>query len=268
MPGAASSSIPESGSVARPGKLGRRLRRATGGLTAGAVALVVILSWNPSDPASRQPAIPAPTALSVTSAPVTPSAAAVRWTLPGTSAPLPPPSAAAGPVGPAPYGVATRLVIAALGVDLPVVSGDIDVAGNAAAYPLCDVAQYLSHYVQPGEAGTVYLYGHAQRGMLLPLLKASRVDDGTALLGLAVTVYTSAGWRHVYRIFVVRRHATDFRLADEHAAGEERLVIQTSEGPTGTVPKLQIAARLMSRQEVPFGQAAPDAQPRVCAPAH
>ncbi len=163
-------------------------------------------------------------------------------------------------------GVATRLVIGYLGVDLPVVSGDLDPPGNTDSFPLCDVAQYLTFYVQPGMPGTTYLYAHARSGMLGPLLRASEVDDGAALLGQQVLVYTSGGWLFSYRIFVVNRHAVDFSLADEFAPGEERLVIQTSEGTNGTVPKLQIAAQPMWRISVPLSQAVPASNPRICAP--
>ena len=163
-------------------------------------------------------------------------------------------------------GVATRLVIAYLGVDLPVVSGDLDPPGNTDSFPLCDVAQYLTVYVQPGIPGTTYLFAHARNGMLGPLLQASEVDDGAALLGQQVLVYTSGGWLFAYQIFVVNRHALDFSLADEIAPGEQRLIVQTSEGTNGTVPKLQIAAQPMWRMSVPLAQAMPSPEPRICAP--
>ena len=62
----------------------------------------------------------------------------------------------------------------------------------------------------------------------------------------------------------MKRHATDFDLADEVRDGEERLILQTSEGPRGTIPKLQVAARLLSRQKGDVDEATPRARPREC----
>ncbi|HVM30864.1 MAG TPA: hypothetical protein VM305_08880 [Candidatus Limnocylindrales bacterium] len=160
--------------------------------------------------------------------------------------------------------VVSRLVIEALGVDLPVVSGALEVAGNRPGMPLCDVAQYLVAYRQPSQPGTTYLYAHAQRGMLLPLLTASERDNGQELMGLPVDVYTTDGTRYRYEILTVQRHATDYRLADSVRPGDRRLVIQTSEGPEGTVPKLQVAAELADSETVALDEARPSAEPRVC----
>lgn len=251
-------------------KAGGWRRRAFASLTVAAAATLTIggLYW--TTPEQRAPA---------SLATITSGYADPRAATPGVSPAIPvesPDSAVpaesqrsaipAESPDPAPSGVATRLVIAYLGVDLPVLPDYFEVPGNPNAYPLCDVAQYLSAYGQPGVPGAIYLYAHARRGMLLPLLEASKVDDGAALLGQLAMVYASDGSLHVYRIFVVKRHATDLSLADEIAPGEERLVIQTSEGPTGTVPKLQIAAHPISSEEVPQAPAPPSAEPRVCAP--
>jgi hypothetical protein len=163
-----------------------------------------------------------------------------------------------------PVGIATRIKIPSLNIDLPVVAGDLVVAGNADYYPLCDVAMYMPGFVQPGQPGTTYIYAHAQRGMFLPLLRASLVDDGAALVGALVEVYTSTDELHLYEIATVKRHATDLSLAD--AAGGEQLVLQTSEGPTGTVPKLQVAAKPVSVVPASSTDAQPSASPRVCRP--
>lgn len=162
-------------------------------------------------------------------------------------------------------GYASRLVISDLGIDLPVVSGQLsEVPENPDAFPLCDVAQYLAPYVQPGQVGTTYLFGHARRGMLRPLLEASKVRNGEQLVGARVLVYTSDARLHIYEIFAVKRHATDFALADDIAAGEHRLIVHTSEGPRGTLPKLQIAARPVEVVPAPISEAVPSAAPRIC----
>jgi hypothetical protein len=164
--------------------------------------------------------------------------------------PLPRPSGSAA-------GVATRIRIASLGIDLPIVAGD------DSAYPPCDVAAYVPTFAQPGQSGTTYIYAHAQKGMFLPLLRASLVDDGAALVGALVEVFTSDDTQHLYVITTVKRHATDLAIAD---AASEQLVLQTSEGPAGTVPKLQVAATPLSAVPAPAAEAQPSAQPRVCEP--
>ena len=175
---------------------------------------------------------------------------------PRTPGPVPTPSAGV---------VATRIRIPSLGIDLPMVSASLDFPGNVDFYPLCDVAMYLPGFVQPGQEGTTYIYAHAQRGMFAPLLKASEVSDGEGMLGALVEVYTSDNKLHVYEVSRVKRHATDLSLA-EVPPGEHQLVLQTSEGPTGTVPKLQVAARPLSVVDASESEANPEAKPRVCAP--
>lgn len=161
--------------------------------------------------------------------------------------------------------VATRVVLPALGIDLPVVSGDLKVPGNPPRYPLCDVAQYLTSFGQPGEGGTTYLYAHARRGMFLPLLLGSLREDGAGMVGALVEVHTTGSTLYVYQISEVKRHATDLSLARDAKPGEERLVLQTSEGPSGTVTKLQVAARLVESRASAESTNAPWPRPRVCA---
>jgi hypothetical protein len=172
------------------------------------------------------------------------------------------------PGSPTPSGlivaVATRIRIASLGIDLPVVPGDLAVPGNEDLYPLCDVAMFSPDFVQPGAAGTTYIYAHAQRGMFLPLLRASELNDGAALVGALVEVYTADSQLHLYEITTVKRHATDLSLAT--SASTEQLVLQTSEGPSGTVPKLQVAAKPVGVIPASQADAHPSAVPRVCRP--
>lgn len=141
----------------------------------------------------------------------------------------------------------------------------MDVDGNP-EFPPCDVAQYLPYYSQPGTAGTTYLYAHARQGMLLSMLQHSKVDEGAAMIGHDVSVYTSDGYRYDYSITVVRPHATDYSIADDIAPAEERLVVQTSEGRVGDPFKLQVAAAPVSSVQVPVSEANPSPQPRDCSP--
>lgn len=160
---------------------------------------------------------------------------------------------------------ATRIIIRYLGIDLPIVSRDRKVPDQGPdLYPPCDVAIYHTAFEQPGEPGTTYLYGHAREGMFLPLLEASMRDDGKELLGKVVRVYTSDDKLHLYRITQVKRHATDFSLVTDAAPDKEQLILQTSEGPRGTVPKLQVLAEPYDVRESTRDVARPPANPRAC----
>ena len=157
--------------------------------------------------------------------------------------------------------VATRVVIPRLQIDLPIIlqQGAEDQFGT---YPLCDVAMYLPFFSQPGSGRTTYLYAHARDGMFLPLLLASQVNDGKRLLGDLVQVYTSDNYVFTYQVSAVHRHTTD--LNDAFAATTETLYLQTSEGPAGTIPKLQVIAGFVSEDKANPKDAHPDAHPRIC----
>jgi hypothetical protein len=152
--------------------------------------------------------------------------------------------------------VATRVVIPALGIDLPIVTPDPN------AYPLCNVAMYLTALGQPGEGRATYLYAHARTGMFLPLLEQSRIDGGAHMLGMLVQVYTSDDQVFLYEISKVLPHQLDLDAALN--ATTEQLWLQTSEGPKGTKPKLQILALPLSSGPADPGAAHPTPHPVVC----
>lgn len=154
--------------------------------------------------------------------------------------------------------VATRVVVRRLGIDLPIMLQTADYG----EYPLCDVAMYLPMLGQPGQGRATYLYAHAQPGMFLPLLEESERNNGERMKGMAVEIYTSDDWRFVYTITEVRRHSTS--LDDAFHTTTERLWLQTSEGPHGTVPKLQVVADFLSAEKTDPKSAHPDAHPRIC----
>jgi hypothetical protein len=181
---------------------------------------------------------------------------------PSTSPPATPPPS----LPPSSGALASRIVIPSLGIDLPVIPGDLDVKGNKNFYPLCDVAMFMPGFVQPGQPGATYIYGHAQHGMFAPFLKQSQIDDGAAMLGALVELYTTDDQLYLYEIYKVKRHALDLSLAWNTPPGEHRLVLQTSEGVTGTVPKLQLAANLLSVVPADHAEANPTPHPRVCLP--
>jgi hypothetical protein len=154
--------------------------------------------------------------------------------------------------------VATRIVIRKLRIDLPVMLQ----TANYGDFPLCDVALYQPLLGQPGEGRATYIYAHAREGMFLPLLISSQDNNGARMIGDVVEVYTSDNDVFLYTIKEVHSGVLD--LNDAFATTTERLFLQTSEGPAGTVPKLQVIADFLSANQTDPTSAHPDAHPRIC----
>ena len=213
------------------------------GLAAGALSLTTPVAADPLpsvSPTFVSPTIAPPTTPLITFPPI-PSEAAP------SSSPTPPADR-----------VATRVRVAALDIDLPIVKP----SGTADAYPLCDVAMYIQELGQPGQGRATYLYAHARTGMFLPILDASLVQNGKSMLGMVVEVWTSDDQRFLYEITEVRRHQLDLNAALE-APGEE-LWLQTSEGPKGTPGKTQVIALPISQEAADPADAHPVAKPVAC----
>lgn len=220
-------------------------------LTASGVMLVAagLLSYTgPVD--AGVPASPPPT-----------TAAPAATPTPTPSPTFPPsvePSASLSPSPSAPSDrVSTRVVVPALGIDLPVVKPPGD-----NSYPLCDVAEYIQELGQPGQGRATYLYAHARTGMFLPILDASKVNNGAAMLGMLVQVYTSDDQLFLYEIVEVRRNQTS--LGDALAADTEQVWLQTSEGPRGTPGKTQVIADFLLSGPADPSEAHPVPKPVVC----
>jgi hypothetical protein len=155
-----------------------------------------------------------------------------------------PPIKSAGPsgsVGPQ-ESIATRIKVPALAIDLPIVASPPN-----EQFPLCYVAEYISldkHFAYPGLPQATYIYAHAQKGMFWPLLVASKVDNGVAMIGMWIEVYTDDNQRHIYKITEVIRGVLDNSASLDRAlqAKTDQLWLQTSEGPKETSTKLQIVA--------------------------
>ena len=155
--------------------------------------------------------------------------------------------------------VATRIVIRRLGIDLPIMLQ----TDNYGLFPLCDVALYQPLLGQPGQGRATYIYAHARAGMFLPLLTRSEAgDNGDSMKGMTVEIYTSDNWLFLYTIVEVRRHTTS--IDDAVNATTERLWMQTSEGPHGHVPKLQVVADFLSAEKTDPKSAHPAAHPKIC----
>lgn len=184
-----------------------------------------------------------------------PTPSLVLPTLPplGTAAPTPSPTIPADRL-------ATRVVIPALKIDLPIVKGPPN-------HVLCNVAMYAEApgLVQPGFPGSTYLYGHARKGMFLPLLDASKKNNGKAMLNMIVEVYTSDNMRLTYAISEVRRHVPKTTgFADPLSRKTDTLWLQTSEGPHGTPTVLQLVALPLTSEPADPADANPKPHPVVC----
>jgi len=154
--------------------------------------------------------------------------------------------------------VSTRVVIAKLRIDLPVIAQP----PGFGTFPLCDVAMYFTALGQPGSGRATYIYAHARVGMFLPLLTQSQNANGANMIGDIVEVYTSDNWLFLYEIFEVRRHVRDLNAALADTSGS--LWLQTSEGPSDAYPKLQVVAKFLSAQPTDPNAAHPAAHPRQC----
>jgi sortase (surface protein transpeptidase) len=190
-----------------------------------------------------------------------PSASIEAFSLPPlkSSGPSVAPSAADSPTG----AIATRIKVPALGIDLAVV-------GNAnEEFPLCDVAEYIvldKPLAYPGLPGSTYLYAHARTGMFLPLLTEARTNDGAAMIGMWVEVYTDDNQDHVYQISQVIRHVPDNATAFDRpvAAKTDQLWLQTSEGPIGYPYKMQVLAQPVGVVAASQADAHPTGKGTVC----
>ena len=194
---------------------------------------------------------------------------------PGASPPvflipsLPPAGGSPGPSVPLPssdpHRVATRIVIDALGIDLPVV-----VQPNS-GYPWCNVAMAIDdpRLGEPGQGRSVYLYAHARDGMFGPLYERITLGRGggaSSLIGLPVLVYTSDD--HVYEYAISKVHPrvpADTHFLDKpFAVKSETLWLQTSTGHGAELPKLQVEAVPFFDAPARHADAHPKAHPIVC----
>jgi hypothetical protein len=159
---------------------------------------------------------------------------------------------------------ATRVVVPALGIDLPVIDGND-------GYPYCNVAMYLSSsrkasedvFGQPGEGRATYIYAHARDGMFGPIYNlaiANRTPN--KMLGMIIQVYTSWNRVYLYEVRSVRLHITS--LDNAMSRGKEEIWLQTSEGPKGTPGKTQVIGRFLSVEDSTKKEARPKANPVKC----
>jgi hypothetical protein len=197
----------------------------------------------------------------VTAEPVQTPGPTAEALVPPTPSPLitlPPIGSAAPPsANPIPADrTVTRVRVAALNIDLPVI--------QSASVP-CGVALEYSdpHLGVPGQGRATYLYAHAQAGMFLPLLTQSQVSNGSKMKGMVVEVWTSDDQRFLYVITKVLRHVAAASAFDApFAAKTDEVWLQTSEGK-GAQPKLQVVADLLSQEAADHDVANPTPHPHA-----
>lgn len=233
-----------------------RARLAPAALTAAGVTLVAAGLLSYADPAAVSTGSPSPTAIGALPS-ATPTVTATASPSGAAASPSPSGSGAA-PSPSLSTRIATRVAIPALGIDLPVVRPPRD----PRAYPWCNVAMFIKELGQPGQDRATYLYAHAREGMFLPILEASRQNNGRRMLGRLVEVWTSDNRLFLYEIVEVRRHQRE--LTDALTATTEQLWLQTSEGPRGTPGKTQVIARPLSSAAADHAAAHPRARPVDC----
>ena len=146
---------------------------------------------------------------------------------------------------------ATRVQVPNYNINLAVVRGPN-------GYPYCNVAMYMGALNQPQEPGVSFIFGHARTGMFLPLLNASKINNGAAMIGKKVYVWTSNSRLHTYQITQVRRHVKSVQSAV--GLTSEQLWLQTSEGPNFSYPKLVIVARRQSTTTASYAASHPTAR--------
>jgi hypothetical protein len=236
-------------------------------VTALGVVLVTAGLLSYADPSTAGAIVePSPTieSLAPTDAPTRPPTASV--TPSGEPSASPVASASPDPTATARRAVATRVVVPALNIDLPVVRGPN-------GYPLCNVAMYLhtgdgsaagDSMGQPGEGRATYIFAHARDGMFGPIYHlAIEKNNPRKMLGMLVQVYTSDDKLYLYEITEVRLHQLNVDAAQ--AATTEQLWLQTSEGPKGTPGKTQLVGELLTVGAADHADAHPKPRPVACA---
>ncbi len=214
-------------------------------VAAGLLSYTAPVEATPSASDTPVSALPAPTPIQL-------------LTFPPLASPSPSPS----PGGSATPAFASRVVIPALDIDLPVIRQPTTPNGH----PPCNVAMYFQELSQPGQPGPTYLYAHARTGMFLPILTASRINSGKRMLGMIVQVYTTNDQVYLYNVVEVRRHVTTIDGALTYKG--ESLWIQTSEGPylqnDQVGPKVQLVAIPFGNGPADHKDANPKAKPVFC----
>ena len=174
-----------------------------------------------------------------------------------TSTPLPSIGPAVPTATPEPTGFASRIVIPALDIDMPVVQAP-------QGFPYCNVAQYVKEFSQPGQPGSTVIGAHARAGMFLPIHDAASVNDGASMIGMLVLVYTNDNRLYLYEIDLVLRQQTNYDIVALPPGVTQQLVITTSEDGRDDPHKIMVRARHLYDSAADPARANPPAHIVVC----
>ena len=160
-----------------------------------------------------------------------PSSTPARTAVPSNAgSPIASPTVSAGAsLEPSPRasGVATRIRIPRLGIDLPIVEGDgIDA-------PL-DKAAHYPGTAWPGGGSNIYIYGHAREGLFIELWNARRGDE------VILEAKDGATWS--YEVTEVRPRTPYDAVELLEPTPTEQLTLQTSTSNTATAPRFVVIA--------------------------
>lgn len=126
-----------------------------------------------------------------------------------------------------------RVQIPRLGIDLPIMEGDITRDTVDQQTPE-NWAFHLPGTAIPGRGGNSYLYAHARRGMFITLWNAAIGDE--------VWISTPDGKALRYVVSEVHPRVPPTDVSWANAAPPERLTLQTSTGPNPDDPRFVVVA--------------------------
>lgn len=148
-------------------------------------------------------------------------------------------------------GIASRIVIPALKIDMPVVQAP-------QGFPYCNVAMYVKEFSQPGRPGSTVIGAHARPGMFLAIHDAAQAgDNGASMLGLLVLVYTTQPRMFLYEIDLVKRMQTNYDVTALPSGVAQQLVITTSEDGRDDPHKIMLRAKYLYDAPADLARATP-----------
>ena len=180
------------------------------------IGLILIIGLRPAAPAAVLP----PAVAAVTTSPSPSQTGSASASVP-TATPTP-----AIPDG-------YRIKIARLGIDLPIVEGDLERDAVRQETPE-NVALHLPGTAIPGDGSNTYIYAHARRGMFLNLWSAREGDE--------VVVITASGRELRYVVSEVHPRVDPTDISWVARTAGERLTLQTSTGPNPGDPRFVVVA--------------------------
>jgi LPXTG-site transpeptidase (sortase) family protein len=143
------------------------------------------------------------------------------------------PTAPPSPTSLPPIPLGYRIQIPRLGIDLPIMEGDLERDTVAQQTPE-NYAFHLPGTAIPGRGANSYLYAHARRGMFITLWNAAVGDE--------VWISTPDGTAVRYIVSEIHPRVPPEDVSWAMATPPDRLTLQTSTGPNPTDPRFVVIA--------------------------